>query len=60
MLILYAYDANAILVEPIKSRSDSDILRAYDVLYDTLDTAIRGPKFNTMDNEASTALKRLL
>ena len=36
MWILYAYDTNAILVEPIKSRSDTDMLRTYGVLYDTL------------------------
>ena len=36
MLILYAYDTNSILVEPIKTRSDVDMLCTYDVLYDTL------------------------
>ena len=36
MLILYAYGTNEILVEPIKTRSDSDMLHTYDVLYDTL------------------------
>ena len=36
MLILYAYEINAILVELIKTGSDADMLRAYDVLYDTL------------------------
>ena len=59
MLILYAYDTNTILVEPIKSQRDSDILRAYDVLYDTLETAGHAPKLNIMNNEASTALKWL-
>ena len=32
MLILYAYDKNSILVKPIKTRSDADMLRAYDIL----------------------------
>ena len=36
MLILYEYDTNDIQVEPIQSRSDTDMLHAYDVLYDTL------------------------
>ena len=36
MLILYAYDTNPILMEPIKMRSDIDMLREYYVLYDTL------------------------
>ena len=34
MLILYEYDTNAIMVEPIKIIIDADILSAYDVLYD--------------------------
>ena len=60
MLILYAYEANAILVEPIKSISDTDILRAYDKIYYTLETVGHVSKFNIKDNEASTSLKRLL
>ena len=35
MLILYAYDTNENVVEPIKTRIDIDMLRAYDVLYNT-------------------------
>ena len=58
--ILYAYDANAIFVEPIKSRIDTDILCAYDALYDALETVKHAPKLNIMDNELSTALNRLL
>ena len=34
ILILYVYDTDAILVEPIKIKSDADILCAYDVVYD--------------------------
>jgi hypothetical protein len=36
ILILYDYNSNAILAEPIKSRSGSDILRAYTKLFDYL------------------------
>ena len=43
MLILYGCDTNVILVEPIKSRSDTDVLRAYDVLYYTLETSVNSP-----------------
>ena len=48
MLILYAYDKNSILVKPIKTRSDADMLRAYDVLYHTLENAGKAPKLNIM------------
>ena len=58
MLILYTYDKNAILVEPIKTRSD--MLLTNDVLYDTLENTGQAPKLNIMYNEASTALNRLL
>ena len=57
MLIVYAYDDNAIFVEPIKLRIDLNILRACDVLYDTLETAGHVPKLNIMENEASISLK---
>ena len=60
MLILYAYDANTIMVEPIKSRSDSDILRSYDLLYYTLETTGHATKMNIMENEESTDLKLFL
>ena len=60
MLILYAYDSSSILVGLIKLRSDSDILRANYILYDTLETTIYAPKLNTMHNDASKELKQLL
>ena len=60
MLILHEYETNEILVEPIKIISHSDMLRTYDVLYDTLENAGQAPNLNIIDNEASKELKRLL
>ena len=60
MLILYVYDKNATLVEPIKIGSDADMLRAYDVLYNTLENTGQAPKLIITDNEASTAFKKSL
>ena len=54
MLILYEYYTKVILVEPIKTRSDTDMLHAYYVLYVTLENAGHEPKLN---NEVSSALK---
>ena len=54
MIILYAYDANLFLVELIKSRSDSEILRASDLFYYTFETAGHAPKLNIMDNGQAT------
>jgi hypothetical protein len=60
IFVLYDYDSNAILVEPMKSRSDADMEKAYNKLYDYLTDRGLKPKFNVMDNEASTAIKKLL
>ena len=57
MLILYAYDANTILAEPTKSRSDINIFRAYGALYETLETAGHATCLTIMDNKASKELK---
>jgi Reverse transcriptase (RNA-dependent DNA polymerase) len=59
VMVLYAYDANAILVEPIKNRSDSEQLKAMELL---IKQANKGTtlKVQWMDNEASTAMKQLL
>jgi hypothetical protein len=60
VLILYEYDGKAILAEPMKSRSDSEAVRAYTVLYEQLTDAGMHPKFQMMDNEASSAEKEFL
>jgi hypothetical protein len=59
VMVLYAYDANAILVEPIKNRSDGEQLKAMELL---IKRANKGTKLQVqwMDNEASTAMKQLL
>ena len=52
MLIMYAYDTDEIVLGTIKTRGDAYMLRAYDVLYDTLGNTGQAPKLNIMDNEA--------
>jgi hypothetical protein len=59
-LVLYDYDGNSIQAEPMKNRSDAEAIRAYSRIYDELTTKGLKPKFQTMDNEASTALKHFL
>ena len=56
MLILYAYDKKEILVEPIKTRSNTDMLRVYGVLYDTLENAGHAQKWIIVDNDPSAEL----
>ena len=58
MLILYAYDTNENLVEPIKTRSDADMLRAYDVLYDTIKIVVQlAPTHSHRINSAELAIR---
>jgi hypothetical protein len=59
VLVLYTYNDNAILVEPLPRRSDTEQLKAYTKL---LTRANKGSelKMHWMDNEASKAVKDLL
>jgi hypothetical protein len=44
----------------MKNRSDAEVIRAYSRIYDELTSKGLKPKFQTMDNKASTALKQFL
>jgi hypothetical protein len=59
-MILYDYDGNAILAEPMKNRTDDKIIRAYQVLHDCLVAAGLKPCLQKLDNEASHCLKQFL
>ena len=58
VLILYDYDSNAILAEPIKSRNQHEILRAYKKLHLYLTDRGLKPQLQRLDNEASNLLKQ--
>jgi hypothetical protein len=60
ILLLYEYDGNAILAEPMKTKEDAEAVRAYTVLYRQLTDAGLKPNFQIMDNEASAAVKSFL
>ena len=55
-LVIYHYDGNCILVEPIKSRQKGDILNAYRKIHKRLVVNGMKPKLQTLDNEASDIL----
>jgi hypothetical protein len=57
MLVMYHYDTNAILVEPLKTRHGNEILRGYQKLYTHLTNRGFKPTTHWLDNEASAALK---
>lgn len=58
ILIIYAYDGNQILAEPMKERTDHEMIRAYKVILEHLKKAGLSPKLQRLDNEASKALQQ--
>jgi hypothetical protein len=57
VMLCYIYDCNYIKVVPMKSRSASEWVKAYDRIHQELTVKGFKPKLQTLDNEASTALK---
>jgi hypothetical protein len=57
VMVCYVYDCNYVKVTPMKYRSASEWVKAYDIIHQEL--AVKGfkPKLETLDNEALTALK---
>jgi hypothetical protein len=60
IMILYDYDSNAILAQPIKDRTAPELLRAFQVMEQELVARGLTPKLMKLDNEASTLLKMYL
>jgi len=56
IFILYDYDSNSIHAEPIKNRTAAEILRAFQVVHQTLTKAGLRPKLQRLDNECSNLL----
>jgi hypothetical protein len=60
ILVLYEYDGNVILVEPMRNRMASEHLRAYNKLHQQLcDRGFR-PQLQKLDNEASTLITQIM
>jgi hypothetical protein len=57
VMLCYIYDCNYINVVPMKSRSASEWVKAYGSINQELTVKGFKPKLQTLDNEASTALK---
>ena len=56
-MVMVEIDSNAILVEPMKSRKDEEMIRAYDVLLARLRLAGSTPHKHVLDNEVSVNMK---
>jgi hypothetical protein len=57
VMLCYIYDCNYIKVVPMKSRSASQWVKAYGSIHQELTIKGFKPKLQTLNNEASTALK---
>jgi hypothetical protein len=57
VMVYYIYDWNYVKVIPMKSRSASEWVKAYESVHQELTVKGFKPKLQTLDNEASTALK---
>jgi hypothetical protein len=57
VMVCYVYDCNYVKVIPMKFRSASEWVKAYDTIHQELTVKGFKPKLQTLDNEASAALK---
>ena len=60
IFVCYVYEVNAILVRPMKSRSDACMVAAYKDIYEYLESVDQKPTLNVTDNEASKAVKKYI
>jgi hypothetical protein len=60
IMILYDYDSNAILSQPIKDRTAPELLKAFQIREQELVARGLKPKLMKLDNEASKLLKTYL
>jgi hypothetical protein len=58
--ILYDYDRNSFLSSPMKSRGDKEMVRAFDILIQSIIICGLKPHLQRLDNEASLALRNYL
>ena len=52
-MVIYAYDPNAILVEPLRDRTNESILQAYQNIIGNLTNIGFKPRLQRLNNEAS-------
>jgi hypothetical protein len=57
VMVCYVFDCNCVKVVPMNSRSASEWVKAYSLIHQELTAKGFKPKLQTLDNEASVALK---
>jgi hypothetical protein len=56
-MVLYEYDGNAIMAEPIKNNKAGELLHSFQVMEQKVTARGHKPKLKTLDNEVSKLLK---
>jgi hypothetical protein len=59
VMVCYVFDCNYFKVVPMKSRSASEWVKAYDLIHQELTSKGFKPKLQTLDNKASKAFKKI-
>jgi hypothetical protein len=60
VMICYDYDCDNIIAEPLKSRTELELLRAYTKINNKLSVGGLKPKLQRLDNEAPGLLKKCM
>ena len=60
IMVMVEIESNAILVEPIKNRTDAELTRAYHAMMLRLKQAGILPQKHILDNEVSNAMKTII
>ena len=60
VMVVYCYDANAIIAEPLKNRSTGEIVKAWNNINQKLENAGVCPSIYILDNEISQEFKQAL
>ena len=60
LFVLYDYDSNCILAEPMKNRTKPSLLAAYKKLHAKLCSAGLRPRYQRLDNECSDIMKEFM
>ena len=60
IMVMVEIDSNAIIVKPMKSHKDAEMIRAYDVLLNQLKRVGIVPKKQVIDNKVSENMKNLI
>jgi hypothetical protein len=60
LMVVYDYDSNSITAEPMKSRSENDMVKAYTTIHTFLTSRGMRPILQRLDNECPAGLKKFM